>query len=56
MLLEHQILKNSMLKIVASPDNARSSFILEHLGFVKNKEENNKVEYKITKPIFMKGR
>lgn len=55
-LLEHQILKNSMLKITAYPKSEKEVFILEHLGFVKNKQDGNIIEYKITKPIYMKGR
>lgn len=56
LLLEHQILKNSMLKITAYPKNDKEAFILEHLGFVKNKIEEDNIEYKITKPIYLKGR
>ena len=55
-LLEYQILTNSMIKITANPSDEKVQFILEQLGFVLNKKDDLNCEYKITKPIYLKGR
>lgn len=55
-LLKWQILENSMIKIISNvKKNSYLEFILQHLGFVKNKEVDGLIEYKITKPIYLKG-
>lgn len=55
-LLKWQILENSMIKIISNVyENSYLEFILTHLGFVKNKEVDGLIEYKITKPIYLKG-
>lgn len=55
-LLKWQILENSMIKIISNvKKNSYLEFILQHLGFINNKEVNGLIEYKITKPLYLKG-
>lgn len=56
LILEWQILKNNMLKIVVNEGSFEINEVLMHENFVKTVFKDGKSGYKITKPIYIERR
>lgn len=56
LILEWQILRNNMLKIVVNEGNIEINEVLLHENFVKTIFKDGSTGYKITKPIYIEKR